>query len=62
MNHKKNQPHLQIQSIHVEEILNTIEGGNINDVLKDKTESLMQAASPQPTKRISNPDLTGTAT
>ena len=37
------------------ETLNTIDGGNIDDALSDITESLMQAASPQPAKRIRKP-------
>ena len=35
--------------------LNTIDGGNIDGALSDITESPMQAASPQPAKRISKP-------
>ena len=46
---------LLIQSIDMEEIMNTIEGGNIDDALRDITESLMQAASPQPIKRNNKP-------
>ena len=36
----------------MKETLNTIDGGNIDDALSN---SLMQAASPQPAKRISKP-------
>ena len=39
----------------MEETLNTIDGGNIDDALSDITESLMQAASPQSAKKISKP-------
>ena len=53
---------LLLQSIIMEGTLKTIDGGNIDDALSDITESLMQAASPQPTKRISNLGLTGTTT
>ena len=37
---------LLIQSINVEEILNTIEGSNIDNALSNITKSLMQAVSP----------------
>ena len=46
---------LLIQSMNMEEIMNAIEGSNIDDALRDITESLMQVASPQLTKRISKP-------
>jgi len=39
----------------MEETLNSIDGGNNDDALNDITESLMQAESPQPAKRISKP-------
>ena len=39
----------------MEETLNTINGGNIEEALSDITESLMRTASPQPAKRISKP-------
>jgi hypothetical protein len=39
----------------VEETLNIIDGGKIDYALSDLTESLMQAATPQPAKRISKP-------
>ena len=55
MESKKNQPRPTITNINMEGTMNTIDSDNIDDELSFITEFMMQAASPQPAKRISKP-------
>ena len=44
-----------MQNTNTDEILNSIESGNVDNALRNLTPSLMQSMSPQPTKRKSKP-------